>query len=197
VDQFTYYSTDTVYGPTGLDILQGGNAVLLIPRHPLIPGRYSVSVRQPGQADIEWSFQAAGPAGPPKVSAPRFAGGSDGHPRLAITAVAGTSASPLKRIKLALPRGLSFSRKSATLMRDITVKVDGRAVRFHTASTGADLVITLASPATGLTVRAAAPALVETRALERKLRRAPSTSLSLGVRLYPTSGASTMFTEPL
>jgi hypothetical protein len=197
VDQFTYYSTDTVYGPTGLNILQGGNAVLLIPRHPLVPGTYAVSVIQPGQADIDWSFQAARPPGPPRVSAPRFAGGSDGHPRLAITAVAGTSAPALKRIKLALPRGLSFSRKSATLRRDVTVKVHGKAIGFATASTGADLVITLASPATKLTVRAAAPAVVETRTLETKLRRAPSRSLSLGVRLYPTSGASTVFSEPL
>jgi len=197
VDQFTYYSTDTVYGATGLGILQGANAVLLIPRHSLIPGSYAVSVSQPGQADIDWSFQAAGPPGPPRVSAPRFAGGSDGHPRLAITAVAGTSARPLKRIKLALPRGLSFSRKSATLRRDVTVKVDGKAVGFGTASTGAELVITLASPATRLTVRAGAPAVVETRTLETELRRAPSTSLSLGVRLYPTSGAATVFREPL
>jgi hypothetical protein len=197
VDQFTYYSTDTVYGPTGLDILQGGNAVLLIPRHPLVPGSYTVSVSQPGQAGIDWSFQAAGPPGPPTVSAPRFAGGIDGHPRLAITAVAGTSAPPLKRIKLVLPRGLSFSRKRATLMRDVTVKVDGKAVGFGTASTGADLVITLASPATRLTVRAVAPAVVETRTLERELRRAASTSLSMGVRLYPTSGPSTAFSEPL
>jgi hypothetical protein len=156
-----------------------------------------VSVSQPGQAGIDWSFQAAGPPGPPTVSAPRFAGGIDGHPRLAITAVAGTSAPPLKRIKLVLPRGLSFSRKRATLMRDVTVKVDGKAVGFGTASTGADLVITLASPATRLTVRAVAPAVVETRTLERELRRAASTSLSMGVRLYPTSGPSTAFSEPL
>jgi hypothetical protein len=62
VDQFTYHSTDTVYGPTGLEILRGGNTVLLIPRHPLVHGRYAVSVRQPGHADIDWSFHAAGPA---------------------------------------------------------------------------------------------------------------------------------------
>jgi uncharacterized protein YkwD len=59
VDQFTYHSTDAVYGPTGLGILRGDNAVLLIPRHPLVPGRYAVSVRQPGHAEIDWSFHAA------------------------------------------------------------------------------------------------------------------------------------------
>jgi len=35
VDQFTYHSTDTVYGPTGLEILKGDHAVLLFPSgHP-------------------------------------------------------------------------------------------------------------------------------------------------------------------
>jgi hypothetical protein len=197
VDQFTYHSTDTIYGPTGLNILQGGNAVLLIPRRPLLVGSYAVSVSQPGQADIDWSFRAGRPPGPPRVSALRFAGGRDGHPRLAFTAVAGSSAPPLKRIKLALPRGLSFSRERAKLMRGVTVKVNGKAVRFGTASTGADLVITLASPATTLSVQAAAPAVIETRTLEAKLRRAPPTSLPLGMRLYPTSGPSTVFREPL
>jgi hypothetical protein len=197
VDQFTFYTTNTVYGATGLDILQGANAVLLIPRHPLVPGSYAVSVSQPGQADIDWSFHAAGPPGPPSVSALRFRGGGDGHPRLAITALAGTSAPALKQIKLALPRGLGFSRNKATLSRDVTVKVDGKAVGFRTASTGADLVITLVSPATRVTVSAAAPAVVETRTLETKLRRAPSTPLLLGVRLYPASGASTVFSERL
>lgn len=59
VDQFTYHSTDAVYGPAGRAILRDGNAVLLIPRHPLVPGRYAVSVRQPGHAAIDWSFHAA------------------------------------------------------------------------------------------------------------------------------------------
>ena len=197
VDQFTYHSTDTVYGPTGRDILQGGNAVLLIPRQPLVPGTYAVSVRQAGQADIDWSFHAGGPAGPPTVTGLRFAGGRYGHPRLTITVVAGTAGPPLKRVKLTLPRGLTFSRNHATLMRGLTVKVGGRTASFGTAGTGSALVLTLASPVTSLTVRAAGPALVETRTLERALRRAPSTSLWLGVRVYPASGASTVFSEPL
>lgn len=38
VDEFTYFSSDTVYGPTGEDILQSDNAVILIPRSPLVTG---------------------------------------------------------------------------------------------------------------------------------------------------------------
>jgi hypothetical protein len=56
VDANTYHSTDPVYGPTGLNILQGANAVLLIPRHPLVGGAYSARLSQPGQPNIAWSF---------------------------------------------------------------------------------------------------------------------------------------------
>lgn len=61
VDEFTYHSSDPIYGPTGAEILQGDNAVFLIPRRALTTGTYSVSVSQPGQADIDWSFSAVAP----------------------------------------------------------------------------------------------------------------------------------------
>jgi hypothetical protein len=197
VDQFTYHSTNAIYGPTGLDILRGDNAVLLIPRHPLVPGNYAASVTQPGQTDIAWSFHAARPPGPPRVTSVGFSGGGSGHPRLAITAVAGPSAPPLKRIQLVPPRGLSFSRSRGMLMRHVKVMVGGKGATIGVAAAGRDLVITLASPARRLTVRAASPAVIETRGLEARLRRGAASSLWLGVRLYPTSGASTMFSEPL
>jgi hypothetical protein len=56
VDEDTYVSSDPIYGPTGLAILKGDNAVLLIPRHPLANGAYSVRIQQPNQPDIAWSF---------------------------------------------------------------------------------------------------------------------------------------------
>jgi hypothetical protein len=61
VDEFTYHSSDPVYGPTGAAILQGDNAVFLIPRRTLTTGTYSVSVVQAGQPDIDWSFSAVAP----------------------------------------------------------------------------------------------------------------------------------------
>ena len=61
VDQFTFRTTNKIYGPNALEILQHDNAVLLIPHRPLVPGNYSVSVAQPGQNDISWSFHAATP----------------------------------------------------------------------------------------------------------------------------------------
>jgi hypothetical protein len=61
VDAHTFYSTDRIYGPTGLTILQQGNGVFLIPRHALTTGEYSVTVKQPSQPDIKWSFSAVAP----------------------------------------------------------------------------------------------------------------------------------------
>ncbi len=61
VDEFTYHSSDPVYGPTGAAILQGDNAVFLIPRRTLGTGTYSVSVSQTGEPDIDWSFSAVAP----------------------------------------------------------------------------------------------------------------------------------------
>jgi len=61
VDELTYHSSDPIYGPTGLSILQGDNAVFLIPRRSLVTGTYSVSVSQTGQPDIDWSFSAMAP----------------------------------------------------------------------------------------------------------------------------------------
>jgi hypothetical protein len=61
VDQWTYMSSDAVYGPAGLAILEGAHAVVLIPRAPLTDGTYAVDIQQPGQADVSWSFSAYEP----------------------------------------------------------------------------------------------------------------------------------------
>lgn len=73
VDQNTYQTTDPVYGPTGLQILQADHAVLLIPRAPLATGTYSVDITQSGQPDIRWSFNADAPV-PVNVWAPQAGG---------------------------------------------------------------------------------------------------------------------------
>ena len=61
VDQWTYTSTNEVYGPTGMDILQSDNAVFLIPRSPLTTGTYTATINQPGESSITWSFSAVAP----------------------------------------------------------------------------------------------------------------------------------------
>jgi hypothetical protein len=71
VDQYTYRTTDPVYGPTGLEILQGDHALLAIPARPLSDTRYTATIRQPGRAAISWSFcgpRCGGPPGAPVIS---------------------------------------------------------------------------------------------------------------------------------
>ena len=58
VDQYTYVSPDPVYGPSGAEALQENNAVILVPRVPLIPGTYQVTISQPGAAAVTWSFRS-------------------------------------------------------------------------------------------------------------------------------------------
>ncbi len=61
IDEHNWYSTDTVYGPTGLEILQNDHAVLVVPRTPLVPGQYHAELSAPGVSAITWSFTFAGP----------------------------------------------------------------------------------------------------------------------------------------
>lgn len=68
VDEHTYRTTDTVYGPTGAAILAGDHAVFLIPSAPLRPGAYTAAIHQPGLADVAWSFTVDVPKGPHKTS---------------------------------------------------------------------------------------------------------------------------------
>jgi len=73
VDENTYSSSDSVYGSTGLQILQSDHAVLLVPRTPLVAGAYTARISQSKQADIAWSFivdPSAAPTPSPTTTAP-------------------------------------------------------------------------------------------------------------------------------
>lgn len=61
VDEHTYVSADQVYGPTGLAILEGEDAVLLLPNHPLSNGQYTVHIEEAGADDVNWSFSVDAP----------------------------------------------------------------------------------------------------------------------------------------
>lgn len=61
VDEHTYHSSDPVYGPNARYILRVDHAIVLVPRDPLRPGRYAVSVRQPRSPVIHWTFSADAP----------------------------------------------------------------------------------------------------------------------------------------
>jgi hypothetical protein len=73
VDENTYVSSDTVYGPTGLQILTTDHAVLLVPRTKLVAGTYAARISQSKQADVAWSFAVdpnAKPSSSPTSTAP-------------------------------------------------------------------------------------------------------------------------------
>jgi hypothetical protein len=61
VDSRTFVPSDDIYGQTAIDILKGDNAVFLVPRAPLTPGTYGVSVHQPGRPEIAWQFRNTEP----------------------------------------------------------------------------------------------------------------------------------------
>ena len=61
VDANDFDTTDTVYGATGLALLQSANAVFLIPKVPLTQGSYTATITQTGQAPITWTFSVEVP----------------------------------------------------------------------------------------------------------------------------------------
>ena len=66
----SFNSSDPVYGQNGKAILIDANAVLVIPRAKLAPGRHTVTITFPGRASIAWSFAVVrAPTAPAQASA--------------------------------------------------------------------------------------------------------------------------------
>ncbi|MGN6216113.1 MAG: CAP domain-containing protein [Solirubrobacterales bacterium] len=64
VTEHDFTTSDSVYGPSGQEILEADKAVIVIPRTPLTEGTYTVDITQPGKQDIVWSFDS----NPPKTT---------------------------------------------------------------------------------------------------------------------------------
>jgi hypothetical protein len=60
VSEDSYSSSDPVYGATGRSILDADNAVLIIPKERLTPGRHVAAIDVPGQGRTAWSFTVSG-----------------------------------------------------------------------------------------------------------------------------------------
>ncbi len=60
VTEHNYVTSDPVYGAAGKSILRGARGVLVIPKAPLHSDRYTVTIRQPGDDDVQWSFLTSG-----------------------------------------------------------------------------------------------------------------------------------------
>jgi hypothetical protein len=76
VDEHDYFSSDPTYGEDGREILEGENAVLVIPRNPLTNGSYEVLLQQPAQGDVEWGFSVVRP----ETGTPNEPGSPEGLP---------------------------------------------------------------------------------------------------------------------
>jgi hypothetical protein len=57
VDQYTYHSTDKIYGPTGKQILIFDHAVLLFPSGTLTSGSYRATIHDGTKASYTWTFK--------------------------------------------------------------------------------------------------------------------------------------------
>ena len=66
VDQYTYRTSDPVYGPTGLEILRADHVVLVIPERPLTNTRYTATIRQPGAPPSRGRSAARAASGVPE-----------------------------------------------------------------------------------------------------------------------------------
>jgi hypothetical protein len=107
VDENTYVSTDPIYGPTGLSILQSDNAVFLIPRAPLAEGSYTATINQPSVSPITWSFNAVPPV---TVTTSYLPAGSVGSPYSAsLSATGGTAPLTWSLTSGSLPAGLELT----------------------------------------------------------------------------------------
>jgi hypothetical protein len=147
VDQNTYVSTDPIYGPTGLSILQGDHAVFLIPRTPLVSGSYTATINQPSASAITWSFSAAPPVAVTTTSLP--AATVDTNYSATLLATGGSGSLTWSLASGSLPAGLMLTGNgrivgtpSASGTSSFTVQVTDSASPAESAT--ADLWITVA-----------------------------------------------------
>ena len=61
VDKWNFKTSNYVYGPTGKAIIAANNLVIIIPKSPLVAGKYQVKISSPGRPNIRWSFAAIAP----------------------------------------------------------------------------------------------------------------------------------------
>lgn len=56
VTEHNFKSSDPIYGEAGRGIISQDHLVMLIPRNPLMPGKYKVEIKQAELEDLKWEF---------------------------------------------------------------------------------------------------------------------------------------------
>jgi hypothetical protein len=117
------------------------------------------------------SGPAGGAGGKPTLSRAKLSGLASGHPKLK------AAFTNVSSFAIALPSGLSFR-----LRRHKGLSVGGAKLKSTTLK-GGWLIVTLAKPASTVTVTVTGPLLNETRALERRVRHHKLKRLTLRFKL--------------
>ncbi len=131
-------------------------------------------------------------AGLPRPSGTSLSGVARGQAQLAFTLTAGANAPVLRKLTVALPRGLTVSRSSRLVRRRISVRSPkGAHLKFKLATSRTKLTITLKSGARSVQVLIASPAIVSSNALIGLVSTGQSGRLDVTIRATDASGAST------
>jgi hypothetical protein len=156
VDESTYVSSDSVYGPTGLQILTGDHAVVLVPRTRLVTGTYSARISQSKQSDIAWSFAVdptAEPSASPSTTVPTTSATTTAAPTTAATttgsASSGTTAPPVADAPDVAIGGVACSygmRATGSVSLAVTNPADGAGAATYSVAVGARSAATGAVP---------------------------------------------------
>jgi subtilase family serine protease len=178
--------------PPGLSI---GAASGVVSGTPTTPGVYTVTVHAVdtrgslGITTFGWTVR-----GLPKQSRASLTGVGKGQPKLAFTLTAGTGAPKLKKIVVALPRGLAFARNARSLRNGITLR--GRnGGRIRPASlkvSGGKLAITLSGAGTTqVRVTIAPPALSASSGLVGNVQSHRSRKLGVTLKVVDAGSQAT------
>jgi len=120
--------------------------------------------------------------------------------RFAFTVKEGTDAKPIKRIALGLPKGLTFPRSKASLVKGIVVRAGAHAkkAKFTAGVSHGVLTITLSSPTTKAEITVQRPALAVSsklaRSVKTQLRRKKVDALRFAFRLTDSAKTATRLT---
>jgi hypothetical protein len=134
-------------------------------------------------------------AGKPAVAA-RLSGATTRRPKLTLTATAGAHAPALRKIRVTLPKGLSFVGSAKTLTRRITVKAGTKKVKATITGRGQTITITIKA-ASKVVLTLPSSAVTETKTLQVELKGHKIKQLKVSLRLTDAAGKATSQSENL
>jgi hypothetical protein len=143
--------------------------------------------------DLAWTI-----SGNPTSSRASLGGLAKRHPKLAFTVAAGANAPAIVTITVALPHGLSFSRKAKTLARYIGVTgAAGKRVKFTAKVSHGVLTIKLRTAVTRAQLTIAYPAIGASNSLIKQAKRRRAGTLRVTVHASDSSRHTTSLTLQL